>query len=200
MPWLVDSSNAAPVPLLAARGKRRNQHRTRSAGIRHTDYRKSLNLFDGFYAGEGHRTPIPNSFFDHVISKEPLAVVKVVGTVLRHTVGYQNQFGGRRTSAPLSYSYIHCTQTGRFHADEAKRKAACYAVKWRVCDSSENTGSETEPADRSKSRTSTGSKTEPKKRHIQNTLTNKRLLLRRTISLSTACWQKALITQRQPHY
>ena len=49
---------------------------------RHADYTKSPDSFDGFYAGEGHRTPIPNSFFDHVISKEPLAVVKVVGTVL----------------------------------------------------------------------------------------------------------------------
>lgn len=150
------------------------------------DYTKSLDSFDGFYAGEGHRTPIPNSFFDHVVSNESLAVVKVVGTVLRHTVGYQTQFGGRRTSAPLSYSYIqqysglnsrsvlsdamkaalnkayiHCTQTGRFHANEAQRKAARYAVKWRVCDSGEGTGSKTEPVDRAKIRTSTGSKTEP---------------------------------------
>lgn len=62
--------------------------------------------FDGFYAGDGHRSPIPNGFFDIVVRQETLAMAKVVGTVLRHTVGYQNQFGGRRPDAPLPYSYI----------------------------------------------------------------------------------------------
>jgi hypothetical protein len=69
-------------------------------------YTKAPAAFAGFYSGEGHRTPIPNAFFDHVVPNEVLAVVKVVGTVLRHTVGYQNQFGGRRSEAALSYSYL----------------------------------------------------------------------------------------------
>ena len=70
------------------------------------EYHKNPEQFNGFFAGEGYRTPIPNSFFDSVVKQEALSVVKVVGTVLRHTVGYQNQFGGRRQVAPLSYSYI----------------------------------------------------------------------------------------------
>lgn len=69
-------------------------------------YAKDAQSFQGFYAGEGHRSPIPNAFFDRVVRQESLAVTKIVGTVLRHTVGYQNQFGGRRSQAPLSYSYI----------------------------------------------------------------------------------------------
>ncbi len=73
--------------------------------------------FDGFYAGEGHRTPVPNSFFDMVIPSQTLAVTKVVGTVIRHTIGYQNQFGGRRNSAPLSFTYIQ---------NYSKKRAAWY--------------------------------------------------------------------------
>ena len=71
-----------------------------------SDYAKDFDSFQGFFAGEGHRTPIPNAFFDSIVQSEPLTVVKVVGTVLRHTVGYQNQFGGRRSQAPLSFSYL----------------------------------------------------------------------------------------------
>ena len=33
-----------------------------------SDYAKSLDSFDGFFSGEGHRTQIPSSFFDHVVS------------------------------------------------------------------------------------------------------------------------------------
>ncbi len=68
-------------------------------------YSSDPKAFSGFYAGEGNRSPVPNAFFDHVIPQETLAVVKVVGTVLRFTVGYQHQFG-RRTQATLSYSFI----------------------------------------------------------------------------------------------
>jgi hypothetical protein len=113
--------------------------------------------FNGFYAGEGFRSPIPNGFFDIVIREETLAMAKVVGTVLRHTVGYANQFGtGRRSHAPLSYSYIQqfanigdrttlskaladgiqknyiqCVSRGRFDKNAGKESfAARYAVKW----------------------------------------------------------------------
>ena len=65
-------------------------------------YRNTAENFLGFFAGEGHRTPIPNAFFRRVIPYETQTVIKVVGTVLRHTVGYQNQFGGRRSEAALS--------------------------------------------------------------------------------------------------
>ncbi|MBT6154957.1 MAG: hypothetical protein HOH82_09765 [Planctomycetaceae bacterium] len=69
-------------------------------------YTDAPKLFRGFYSGDGHRSPIPNGFFDVLIPQETLGMSKVVGTVLRHTVGYQNQFGGRRSDAPLSFSYI----------------------------------------------------------------------------------------------
>ena len=69
-------------------------------------YVRTPDEFVGFYAGEGNRTPVPNRFFDSVVPNESLSIVKVVGTVIRQTVGYQNQFGGRRSSHPLSYSNL----------------------------------------------------------------------------------------------
>jgi len=112
--------------------------------------------FGGFYVGDGHRSPIPNGYFDVVVRLEALAMAKVVGTVLRHTVGYQNQFGGRRPDAPLPYSYIQrfanvrdrttlsktlkdgtqkgyisCVSEGRFDPNAGTQSlAARYAVKW----------------------------------------------------------------------
>lgn len=119
-------------------------------------YTTDPRAFDGFFAGEGNRSPIPNAFFDVVVPAEPLAIVKVVGAVLRHTVGYQNQFGGRRGSAPLSYSYlqrytgiggrrhladalftalgkgyVQCVREGAFGIDaDGDSQAAQYAVRW----------------------------------------------------------------------
>ena len=70
-------------------------------------YCTDLSAFKGFYAGAGHVTRIPNGFFDHVVPKETLSRVKIVATVLRHTVGYENpKTGGRRAEAPLAYKYI----------------------------------------------------------------------------------------------
>ena len=116
--------------------------------------------FKGFYRGEGHRSPLPNGYFDVVIPQETLAMAKVVGVVLRHTVGYANQFGtGRRTEASLSFAYIQqfanlkdpttmnttlkdaieknyieCVSTGHFDkANGGKEsRAGTYAVKWLV--------------------------------------------------------------------
>ena len=119
-------------------------------------YTTDPRAFDGFFAGEGNRSPIPNAFFDVVVPAEPLAIVQVVGAVLRHTVGYQNQFGGRRGSAPLSYSYlqrytgiggrrhladalftalgkgyVQCVREGAFGIDaDGDPQAAHYAVRW----------------------------------------------------------------------
>lgn len=116
-----------------------------------TDFKQ----FDGFFTGEGYRTPVPNSFFDVVVPRETLAVTRIVGTVLRHTIGYANQFGGRRSTAPLSHNYIEqyanvsrgkavatairrattagyiqVVHAGTFSADEAKRSATTYAIRW----------------------------------------------------------------------
>jgi hypothetical protein len=118
-------------------------------------FHQTPDSFQGFYAGDGHRTPIPNAFFRTVIPRETLTVTKVVGSVLRHTVGYQNQFGGRRSQAPLSYTYLQSyanitdpktlcaaisaaiesrylirVDEGRFDFDPAKRKPTTYGINW----------------------------------------------------------------------
>ena len=118
-------------------------------------YADALDGFRGFYRGEGRRTTVPNQFFDEVLPNETHAVVKLVGAVLRHTVGYQNRItGGSVSSAPLSYSqlchYSNCGRTtlkrtvpyaversfirrvkeGRFAFREDDREAAVYAVCW----------------------------------------------------------------------
>jgi hypothetical protein len=120
------------------------------------DYTNNPEQFNGFYAGDGNRSPIPNGFFDIVVPQETLVMTKVVGTILRHTVGYQNQFGGRRSEAPLSFSYIqqyanmgdrtalsnalkdsikkgyiHCASKGYFDPNAGRHsRSASYAVKW----------------------------------------------------------------------
>lgn len=151
-------------------------------------YTTQLDQFSGFYAGEGNRTPIPNSFFDELIGHEPLAVLKVVGTVLRHTVGYQNQFG-RRQVAPLSYQYIsryahlsqgrvlaqaiqtaiesgfiECVVDGTFAANANARQPAQYRVRWLNMAAHSEIGSKkpavkTKPTNQFKMAISNGSKT-----------------------------------------
>jgi hypothetical protein len=119
-------------------------------------YVKDPKEFRGFFAGEGNRTYIPNQFFDDVIPHQPLAVVKVVGSVIRFSIGFQNKWGHRRRNASLSYqhiqnyshirdrktlsdsirhaiksNYIERIEEGFFDPDAGKlSKAAVYAVKW----------------------------------------------------------------------
>ncbi|QDV48463.1 hypothetical protein [Gimesia fumaroli] len=160
------------------------------------DYAKTPEAFNGFFVGEGYRTPIPNSFFDLIVRQETLAVVKVVGTVLRHTVGYQNQFGGRRQIAPLSYSYIqkyvnlsdrstlsaaiqhaietgyiHCVQKGGIDPSHTTRRPSTYAIRWHEQAHREVSGSKTRPAirQRYKIQTSNGSETRPAERFKNQT-------------------------------
>lgn len=119
-------------------------------------YARSIKTFAGFYLGQGNRSPIPHAFFSHVVPVEPLAVIKVVGTVLRYTVGYQNQYGGgRRTEARLSFrtihryariaspatladsirqavakGYVHRVSKGRFSSNSNEQLATVYSVNW----------------------------------------------------------------------
>ncbi len=158
-------------------------------------YANSLEDFDGFYSGEGHRSPVPNAFFDQIIPKETLAVTKVVGAVIRHTVGYQNQFGGRRSVTPLSCSYIqrytavskreaivgairHAQQAGfiarvkdgNFSPIANEQAPATYAIRWQGQADPIDTSSKWEPAtDQFKKGTSTGSKREPGDRFKKGT-------------------------------
>ncbi len=67
------------------------------------EYITDPSTFRGFYAGNGNRTYIPNAFFDHTIRSEPLAVTKVVGAIIRHTIAFQDKFGFRRTHKALSF-------------------------------------------------------------------------------------------------
>lgn len=159
------------------------------------EYAKTLEQFNGFFTGEGHRTSIPNSFFDQIICQESLAVSKVVGTVLRHTVGFANQFGGRRTETPLSYSqiqnytdtsdrstlaqairtsidagYIVKVEDGTFNPNSEKRNSASYAIRWLDSNKNNVNGSKTRPeGERSKNQTSIGSKTRPEERFKNQT-------------------------------
>ena len=153
-------------------------------------YTKDLDNFSGFFAGDGHRTPVPNAFFDMIVPTQSLSVVKVVGAVIRHTVGYQNQFGGRRSSSPLSYShlqnhtliqdrgtlstaikqaqhagYITCVESGIFHADRNAQRAASYAMRWLGHEANIEHGSKIPPESaRFKKSTSNGSKNQPETR------------------------------------
>lgn len=162
-------------------------------------YAKTRESFNGFFAGEGHRTPIPNTFFDHIIHHEKLSVIKVVATVLRYTVGYQNQFGQRRPSAPLSYSfiqktanlkhratlaealrialargYIERTENGVFDPGGRTSRAARYGVKWLTEAKNRVSTAKTEPAkdDHSKNRTGSTAESEPKSHGKNRTARN----------------------------
>jgi len=120
------------------------------------EYIKDPQQFRGFFAGEGNRTYIPNQFFDVVVQREPLAVVKVVGSVIRFSIGFQNKWGHRRQKVSLSYqhiqnysrmanrttlsdaiqhalqsNYIRVVERGYFDRNAGKTsKAAVYAIKW----------------------------------------------------------------------
>ncbi len=111
--------------------------------------------FRGFFEGEGNRTDIPNEFFDKVLPAEPLSVIKVVGSIIRHSIGFQARHGRRRQQVALSYqqianyarfgsrsdlakalrtalekNYIVRVEDGLFTSDPAARKPATYAIRW----------------------------------------------------------------------
>jgi hypothetical protein len=120
------------------------------------DYIKDPEKFRGFFIGEGNRTYIPNQFFDLLIPAETLAVIKVVGSIIRFSIGYQNKWGHRRQNVSLSFqhiqnytrlkdrttlskavryamksNFIERVEEGYFDPDAGKlSKAAVYAVKW----------------------------------------------------------------------
>lgn len=118
-------------------------------------YARSLTEFRGFYEGEGHRTDIPNEFFDRLVPNENQAIVKVVGSIIRYSIGFQAKHGRRRQQATLAYSqimkasglssrptlaaaiqqairknYIVRLDPGYFSARLDERRSATYAVRW----------------------------------------------------------------------
>ena len=70
------------------------------------EYVKDPKRFRGFFEGEGNRTDIPNEFFDRLVPRESLAVIKAVASVIRFSIGFQARRGVRRQHVQLSYSHI----------------------------------------------------------------------------------------------
>lgn len=145
------------------------------------EYITSLSEFNGFFAGNGNLTHIPNQFFDFLVPREPLAVVRVVGVIIRHTIGFQTHYGFRRQHVEISLSeimrrtgiassstvsnalkaaavgrYIRKVSEGFFDPDAGvASKATTFGVNWE--DSPHNelnsaNGSKIEAGDRSKNR------------------------------------------------
>jgi len=134
--------------------------------------------FRGFFEGEGNRTDIPNEFFDLVIPNEPLSVIKVVGSVIRHSIGFQTKHGRRRQQVALSFqqiqnyarfgsrsdlakavrtalekNYIIRVEEGVFDHRYGVRRSATYALCW----SDNRIGQKIAPAvDESEKQTSIG--------------------------------------------
>lgn len=69
-------------------------------------YHSTEESFVGFFSGKGNRTMVPEMFFDFIVRRETLKVIKFVGTVFRFTVGYEARNGGRRTEHPLSVRFV----------------------------------------------------------------------------------------------
>jgi hypothetical protein len=134
-------------------------------------YTQTFANFNGFYAGEGNRTPIPNSFFDVVVPRESLAVVKVVGAVIRYTVGFETRYGGRRMTYPMScsfiqrytllsnrrnliaalkhavdYGYIVKVKEGTFSHRTSEQEATTYGIRWLAEQQKANNSSKMTPA------------------------------------------------------
>ncbi len=65
-------------------------------------YTRSPADFRGFFMGRGHRTYVPNQFFTVVIARELLAVSRVVGAIARQSIGFEAEYGHRRTDVALS--------------------------------------------------------------------------------------------------
>lgn len=119
-------------------------------------YVKDPKVFHGFFGGEGNRTYIPNQFFDHLLPHESLALIQVVGSIIRFSIGFQNKYGHRRQQVALSYrdiqryakissptvlskaireavakQYIERITEGYFDPNAGRlSRSAHYAVKW----------------------------------------------------------------------
>jgi hypothetical protein len=127
--------------------------------------------FAGFFAGQGYRTPTPHAYFTAVIPTQTHATSKIVGAVIRHTVGYQTKHGGRRKETSLSYRYlqkytrissretlsgglrnamrggfVERIEVGQFTPGHHNSPSSRYSLKWLSNNDSEGTSSKTVPA------------------------------------------------------
>lgn len=143
--------------------------------------------FQGFFEGLGNRTYIPNQFFTRLLPNEPLCVVKVVGSIIRFSIGFEVKRGFRRQQAALSYAniqryskigsrqdlasalkhalasnFVQQLEPGHFDPNAGRTsKAAVYGLKWATdARDSEGTGSKSVPVS-NQSVASTGSESVP---------------------------------------
>ena len=162
------------------------------------EYIKAPSKFNGFFEGEGNRTDIPNQFFDEIVPQESLSVSKVVGSIIRFSIGFQTRHGRRRQQVALSYSgiqryaqiknrttladaiaqainrnFILRINEGFFSSDKELQSSTTYAMKWLDLNPYLPTGSknvpEDLPADQSQNRTSSGSENVPENRSQNRT-------------------------------
>ena len=159
------------------------------------EYVTSLPEFNGFFAGNGNLTHIPNQFFDYLVPREALAVVRVVGVIIRHTIGFQTRFGFRRQHVEMSFSeimrrtgiassstvstalkaavdgrYICKVSEGFFDPDAGvASKATTFGVNWEDSPQNEpnsSNGPKIEAGDRSKNRSGVLETVQKSKRDI----------------------------------
>jgi hypothetical protein len=139
-------------------------------------YIKDPEKFCGFFEGQGHRTDIPNQFYDRVVTTEPLATIKVVGSIIRFSIGFQARHGRRRLLAELSYkqiqnyakisnpthmsrairtalenNYILCVEKGYFDPNAGKESTSSkYSLRWQDSEQMDTIGSKRIAEDRFK--------------------------------------------------
>lgn len=137
-------------------------------------YVKDPRQFHGFFAGEGNRTYIPNQFFDVVIRGESLALIKVVGSIIRFSIGFQTKWGHRRQQVSLSYQdisryahirsrttlsktineaidkrYVTRVKEGCFDPNGGRSsRSAVYALRWRNQAADEPSGRKSGPEEK----------------------------------------------------
>ena len=163
------------------------------------EYIKDPKKFEGFFAGEGNRTYIPNLFFDHTITSETLSVIRIVGAIIRNTIGFQTKYGFRRQQVQLSFTqlqfrtkivsrdtlnkaivkalsnnHIQRIEDGFFDPNAGKlSKSTTYGLKWADNAVFMNIGQKIVPEkkqqDRSENRTGIGQKIVPEKRSENRT-------------------------------
>lgn len=163
--------------------------------VRGNEYVKDPSRFQGFFEGEGNRTDIPNQFFDRLVPAEPLSVVKVVGSIIRFSIGFADGRGRRRQNIALSYQhiqnyariasrtilssairqainrgYIVRVEEGVFDKNAGRdSKAATYALRWVDTPLSVGNAPKSGPAKRSAKRTGNAPKTGPDKHSEKRT-------------------------------
>lgn len=138
------------------------------------EYVKKPDQFRGFFEAGGNRTDIPNQFFDVVFPNEPLSVIKVVGAIIRFSIGFVARHGHQRQQVAISYSeiqrytkiasrddlsralrvaqernYIVRLEDGIFSPFDDTRRKATYALRWADFPTSRKS----EPANQSEIRT-----------------------------------------------